>query len=413
VVRDLLDVEGLLAQQLTEATTRRSGLLLEVVDVASRLDREVVERADRTGAQRLVDASLAARMLRCGGLDGGVGAACGGVGRAEPRQLDAGRRRLGRSHLLRRGVLDGDRLLHRRGDRGLAQLADPGLENGGIGRPVVRSPVVGDLAHPADEVRYRAVVGVARSAQLDAPIAQPALGAVEAAGLEHLLEQGVALLRACPQEGLEPALRQQCDLAELGERHADEPGHEVPGLVEAGAERVPGIGAVVARPTLGDDDAGLLRGGALAAALGSCPGGGAVDPEPATRQRRLEDDPRGDVGGRVVGAQPLGRGAVAGHVAVEGEADGVEDAGLPRTRGTAEQEQARVGERVEVDACGLRERTERDHLEFVKPHVDAPPSVSPPAPAPTRTSSSGSWQQASKASWSSADSAGVASTPRT
>ena len=248
VVRDLLVVEGLLLQQLAQASTRRSSLLLEVVDVAACLDREVVEGTDRTGALCLVDASLAARMLRCGRLDGGVRAAGGGIGRAESRQLDAGRGRLGRGHLLGGGVLDGDRLLHRCGDRVLAQLPYPCLERGGIRRPFGGRLVVGDLADPADEVRDRAVVRVAGAAQLDAPIAQPALGAVETAGLEHLLEEGVALLRARPEEGLEPSLRQQCDLAELGERHPHQPGHEVPGLVEAGAERVPFIGAVVASP---------------------------------------------------------------------------------------------------------------------------------------------------------------------
>ena len=48
------------------------------------------------------------------------------------------------------------------------------------------------------------------------------------------------------------------------------------------------------------------------------------------RQRGLEADPGGDAGRGVVAAQPAGGVAVAGDVAVEREADGVEDAGLAR-----------------------------------------------------------------------------------
>ena len=206
------------------------------------------------------------------------------------------------------------------------------------------------------------------ASSVPAALAQPALGAVEAAGLEDLLEQGVALLRTGAEEGLEPSLREHRDLAELGERHADQAGDEVTGLVEPGAERVPQVVAVVGRAPLRDDDAGLLGGGAGAALLGPGPRGRPVDAEPAPGQRRLEHHAWGDVVGRVVGAQPLRCGTVTGHVAVEREADRVEDAGLARARGPAEEEETRVGEGVEVDRDRVGERAEADHLEVVQPH---------------------------------------------
>ena len=165
----------------------------------------------------------------------------------------------------------------------------------GVGRPVVGRAVAGDLADPADQVGDGALVVLGRAAQLDAPIAQPALDVVEATGLEDLLEQRLPLLGARPEEGLEPALREHRDLAELGQRHPDQPGDEVAGLVEPGAERLP-LAAVlavgVAGAALGDDHPGLLGRGAGAALLGARPGGRAVDAEPPARQRGLEDDAR-------------------------------------------------------------------------------------------------------------------------
>ena len=110
------------------------------------------------------------------------------------------------------------------------------------------------------------------------------------------------------------------------------------------------------RASLRDHHAGLLGRRAGAALLGAGPGRGAVDAEPAARQRGLEHDARDHVVAGVVGAQPLGAGAIAGDVAVEREADGVEDAGLAGAGRAAEQEQPRVGQRVEVDRRPGRRR---------------------------------------------------------
>lgn len=59
----------------------------------------------------------------------------------------------------------------------------------------------------------------------------------------------------------------------------------------------------------------------------------------------------------MVAAQTVG-GADAGHAAVQGEADRVQDAGLPRTGVTAQEEQARAGQGIEVDVFGASERAE-------------------------------------------------------
>ena len=222
-------------------------LSAEVVDVGLRLQREVVQAAYAGGALRLVDASLAARVLGARRLQRGPGATCGGVGRALPGELDAGGGRLGRGDLGGRGGLDLDRLLDRGGHRRGGQLLQPGAQGvGGLG-PVGRRLVAAHLADPADQVGDRALVLLRGAPQLDATLTQPPLGAVEASGLEHLLEQRVPLLRARAEEGLEPSLRQQRHLAELGECHPDQAGHQVAGLVEAGAQGVPGAVAVVRR----------------------------------------------------------------------------------------------------------------------------------------------------------------------
>ena len=145
-----------------------------------------------------------------------------------------------------------------------------------------------------------------------------------------LVQQGVAVLGPRAQERLEPALRQHRDLGELGQRHADQPRHQVSGLVEAGGERLP-----VAVDALAQHDRRLLGGRPGAALLGPLPRGGALDAEAATRQRHLEAHPRCDAVGGLVAAQPLGGAAVTGDVAVQREADGVEDARLAGTGGAA------------------------------------------------------------------------------
>ena len=122
-----------------------------------------------------------------------------------------------------------------------------------------------------------------RRRSVDPAVPQPALDVLEPAGAEQLLEQPVPLLGPGAEERLEPALRQHRHLGELGDVHADQAGDQVAGLVEAARQRLPG-----AVDPLGDRDGGLLRGGARAALLGPLPRGRADDPEPASRQRRLQ-----------------------------------------------------------------------------------------------------------------------------
>ena len=53
---------------------------------------------------------------------------------------------------------------------------------------------------------------------------------------------------------------------------------------------------------------------------------------------------------------------------VETEADGIEDAGLAGARATGDQEDAVVGESIEVDGLPLAERTEPFDLQSVQLH---------------------------------------------
>ena len=197
-------------------------------------------------------------------------------------------------------------------------------------------------------------------------VAQPALDALEAAGAEQPGEQPVPLGGVGAQERLELTLGKQGNLAELVEVHPQQPGEQVTGLVEPAAERHPGV----VHP-FGDADFRLLAGQPGATLLGPVPGGGADHSEAAVGQRDVQLDPRREPSWGLVGSQPPGVVAVAGDGAVQGEAHGVEDAGLPGAGGTGEQEEAGIGQGVEVDLGGLDERAEGGDREPVETHQPA------------------------------------------
>ena len=212
----------------------------------------------------------------------------------------------------------------------------------------------------------RPVGGLDVLAQRDPVLAQPELDLLEPAGAEELLQQPLAVLGPGAQEGLEPALGEHRDLGELGEVHPDQAADQVTGLVEAAGERHP-LAVASARSTVTE----------------AC---WTVVPEPrflgrsqlgerTIRNRRPARVASSRTHGAhrgvgLVGAQPLGGSSVAGHVAVEREADRVEHAGLARAGGAGEQEEPGLGELVEVDGDGVGERPERGDLEAVQPHQD-------------------------------------------
>ena len=72
----------------------------------------------------------------------------------------------------------------------------------------------------------------------------------------------------------------------------------------------------------------------------------------------------------VVAAQPLAVLAGTGHGSVEGEADGIQHAGLAGAGGAVQQEQPVRAQPVEVDVLGAGERAERGNFEAVDPHRD-------------------------------------------
>ena len=235
--------------------------------------------------------------------------------------------------------------------RAVAQVGGPAQQGARGGRrgelvdvPLVGQRGVGRLADPADQVGDGLVARFGPPSQCHPAVAEPALDVLEPPGAEEALQQLVALLGLGAQERLEASLGQHRHLGELREVHPDEVGHQVPGLVEATGQRGPGPG-----DPLGDRHGRLLSGRARAALLRTLPRRRADDPEPASGQGRLQGDGRGHPRRGLVAAQPLGDASVAGDVAVQREADGVEDAGLAGARGAGEQEQPGVGEPVEVD----------------------------------------------------------------
>ena len=136
----------------------------------------------------------------------------------------------------------------------------------------------------------------------------------------------------------------------------------------------------------------------LAAALGSLPGGGAGEPERAAAHAEPQHHARGGERVGLVAAEVPRGVPVAGDLAVEREADGVEHAGLAGPGVAGEQEQAAGGQLVEVDPDRLHERSEGGDRELVQPHR-ADTTASRP------TTRSGSSEQHSSAARRRSDSA--------
>ena len=111
-------------------------------------------------------------------------------------------------------------------------------------------------------------------------------------------------------------------------------------------------------------------------------------------------------GAGTVAAKMAGLVPIAGHLAVEREADGVQHAGLAGAGVSGEQEQPTGGKVVEVDVDGLDEGAERSDRQVVQAHQP----LTTLSRALTR---SGSSEQHSRAVRSRSASAGLAGAPRT
>ncbi len=227
-------------------------------------------------------------------------------------------------------------------------------------------------------------------------LGEPRLDVAEAAGVEQAAQQLPPVLRVRLQEAGEIPLRQQHDLGELVPAHADQVQQLGADLLVRAAARPPGV--VLGGP-LAQQGLRLDRRQALAALLGAHLLRAALDQQPSAAEGELQLDPGEHGRVRVVAAQPApGPAAAAGHGAVQGEADRVQDAGLAGARGARQQEETTGGERVEVDALLGAERAEGGDGQLVQAH-----QISPPAARAA----------ASTASTSSVDSAAVAAAPRT
>ena len=147
------------------------------------------------------------------------------------------------------------------------------------------------------------------------------------------------------------------------------------------------------------------RVSAGAALLGALPGGGADDPEPAPGQRDVERHARREPRRRLVGAQPAGVVAVAGHRAVEREADGVEHARLARRRWRRRAGRARPSDSASKSTSAVSTNGPKAVTESRWSRISRPPDEQHVGVGVVGSS-------ASQACSSSADSAAVAGAPR-
>ena len=188
----------------------------------------------------------------------------------------------------------------------------------------------------------------------------------EAARAEQRAQQRLPLLASREQELLEAVLREQDDLQELLLREL----HDLGDLRADGAQLrlEPDPELAVAHRELG---LRLLRGEPVAARLRPRVFGRPPQPVAAVADRELELDVARVVWRAVIAAQ-LRHGArlavVARHTAVQREADRVEDRGLPGPRLPADEEDAVVAERVEVDRLRRAIRSEARHRDAMHPH---------------------------------------------
>ena len=258
-------------------------------------------------------------------------------------------------------------------------------------RQVLGDVDVGDLRDPRQQGAHRRAHRLQGGAGRGALGGQPLLGPGEPVDVEERAQQPATVLGLGAQEAGEIALRQQHHLAELlgGE---PQPGAEVVrSLVDARTDRLPGA----RRPAL-DGELGLLGRRPAAALLGPLLLGPADHADPLAGQGDLARHLGADGVAGVVAAQPALLAPSAGHRAVEGVDDPVEQRRLTRAGRAPQQEEAVAAGVVEVDLDGVGERPERGEGQGVNPH---------------RAASSRS--AAVRARPSSASSAGPAWTPRT
>ncbi len=233
---------------------------------------------------------------------------------------------------------------------------------------------------------------------------QPVLDVGEAAGVEQPLQQAAAILRGGPQEGGELALGQHHHLGELLEAEAD---HVVDHLGHLVEPRAP-VDPLAARQLL-QEHLRLDGGLPVTPALGPAERGAAGDPQPTAGRGEFELHLRDHVGGGVVAAQRAARTrARAGHGGIQGEADGVEDAGLAGAGGAVDQVQPGWSQLVETHLLGAGERAERGHPQLVQPHA-TPRALRPALPSSSRRDRSR--RDSSTARASNARSASSASAP--
>ncbi len=194
------------------------------------------------------------------------------------------------------------------------------------------------------------------------PGPQEPLDVGEALGGEQPLEHGTTVFGARPQEPREVALGEHHDLVELLRGHVQVFLEQRIGFGGSGGaghpravdelldQRLRGVFARAGTPPARQGLAGLTH-----------------DPVAPGSERHLEANLRGDRSGGVMRPQATGQTG-ARNLAEQGERDRVEHGGLSRSGRSVQQEEAGIGEPIEVDRLGFGERAERGERQRVESH---------------------------------------------
>jgi hypothetical protein len=193
---------------------------------------------------------------------------------------------------------------------------------------------------------------------------QPGLRPLQQLGAEQSLQQRPLDLGPGGEEAGELALRQQHGLHELGVGQPDRPGDLVLDVAEVVRDQLTAVDRVRAGQPV-QVHGHVCRSGAGTSLLRPVVARRPPDPVPAALGLEDQLHHRLGAGRRMVGLQPFQHGRTLRRLAVQGEADGIQDGGLAGAGRALDQEQPGIAEPGQIQLGPLGERADGGHAQPV------------------------------------------------